>query len=44
MPLFALVKEVKIPARMGATTLFESMLPLLGIAVMAEVEQAWDNA
>lgn len=42
VPLFALKKEVKVPARMGATSLFESMLPLLGYAVLAEVEGAWE--
>ena len=42
VPLFALKSEVKVPARMGATSLFESMLPLLGMAVLAEVEGAWD--
>lgn len=42
VPLFVLKKEVTIPARLGATSLFESMLPLLGYAVIAEVEGAWD--
>lgn len=44
VPLFVLKKEVKVPARMGATSLFERMLPLLGYAVIAEVEGAWDRA
>lgn len=44
VPLFALKSQVYVPARMGATSLFESMLPLLGYAVLAEVEGAWDVA
>ena len=44
VPLFALKKEVKVPARMGATSLFESLVPMLGIAVLAEVEGAWNRA
>lgn len=43
VPLFALKSEVKVPARMGATSLFDSMLPLLGMAVIAEVEGAWNG-
>lgn len=42
VPLFVLKKSVYVPARMGATSLFESMLPLLGYAVIAEVEGVLD--
>lgn len=43
VPLFALKSQVKIPARMGATTLFESMTPLLETAILAEAEGAWNG-
>lgn len=43
VPLFALKKSVKIPARMGATSLFQSMLPTLEIGIMSEVQGAWNG-
>ena len=43
IPLFVLKKSVKVPARMGATSLFQSMLPLLEIGVAAEMQEAWNG-
>ena len=42
VPLFVLKKEVKIPPRMGARSLFESKLPQLERLLSLEMQGAWE--
>lgn len=43
VPLFVLVDQVTVKPRMGAESLFRSMLPLLETGILAEVEGAWNG-
>ena len=43
VPLFALKKSVTVRPRMGAASLFQSMLPLLEIGIAAEMQGAWNG-
>lgn len=43
VPLFVLKKSVYVPPRLGAESLFRSMLRTLEIGIMAEVKGAWNG-